>query len=147
MSAPNVILESGSGVQMPPRTPSTAALLFGVFGGPVAWNAQLVANYALATYPCFRGGITRSEPLPGWEAEWPLLLAINLAAILITSASVAVGLQAWRSARRSRAAGGDTQRGATLRAMGIAGLMSGGVFLIAIVFALVALLMAPQCSG
>jgi hypothetical protein len=43
---------------------SLSALLFGLFGGPVAWIAQLVVNYGLASYACFPGDTPRTHVPP-----------------------------------------------------------------------------------
>ena len=128
--------------------PSKAAQLFGVAAGPVLWNAQLIAGYAVSAYPCFHGGISRAVVLPGWEHSWVAPFVVSLVAIALTLGAFAV---AWRAVTWARAQSFEdelrTRAIARTRALGIAGLMSSGLFVIATVFTLVALLGTPQCSG
>ena len=145
MSEP-VAIGGESRASEPAGRPSTPLLLFGVAGGPVAWNAQLLANYALADYPCFPGDAARSQPLPGWGGSWVVLLVINLIAVAVTFACVAIGTRGWRWARHARGVEGVHGVPAT-RALSIGALLFGVVFCISTVFALIALLLAPQCSG
>jgi hypothetical protein len=128
--------------------PSTFAQLFCVFGGFFAWNAQQAANYALAAYPCFHAGLSRSAMSPGWEHSWFWLIAINLASVATTLIAIAVGLRAVNWAREHRSEDEPQPRVvARTRVMGIAGVMSGVLFLLATIFVLIAMLGTPRCSG
>jgi len=130
------------------RPPSTFAQLFSVFGGFIAWNVQQVANYALAAYPCFHAGLSRSVMSPGWEHSSVWLLAINLASVATTVLATVMGVRAIGWARAHRSDDEPQPRVvARTRVMGIAGVMSGGLFLLATIFALIALLGSPRCSG
>lgn len=132
----------------PSGRPAISLMLLGVAGGPVAWNAQLVANYALAAYPCFPDGAPRTQVLPGWENEWIVLLVINLLAIAVTAACVVIGAYGWRWIARCRANGeGEAHGVPTTRALSLGAILFGTVFFIATVFTLIALALAPPCWG
>lgn len=136
------------GPAQPAGRPAVPLMLLAIAGGPVAWNAQLLANYALAAYPCFPGPIARTRLLPGWENGWIVLLVINLAAIAVTVACVLVGVAGWRWVARCRANGrGDAHGVPVTRALALAALLFGTVFFAATVFALIALVLAPPCWG
>jgi hypothetical protein len=131
-----------------PRAPSNAMQLLSIAAGPVLWNAQLVANYALANYPCFPHAVARTVPLPGWEHSWFWLLAINLGAIALSVVAFGVGLYCMRWARRQSLSDERHARviGRTY-AFGVAGMLFSATFFIATVFTLIAIVGAPQCTG
>ena len=128
--------------------PSKTAQLFGVAAGPILWNAQIITGYAVSSYPCFSGGVSRAVVLPGWEHSWIAPLIVTLAAIVITAIAFAVG---WRAASWARAQSFEDELRsrvvARTRAMGIAGMLTSALFILATVFSLIALLGTPQCSG
>lgn len=148
----NAIVATARNVSGPPAplagAPSNLLQLFAVAAGPVAWNAQLVANYALATYPCFPRGVARSVPMPGWEGSWIWLIAINLAAVALTVVAFAIGLRCMRWAQRQSL---DDERHARrigrTRALGVAALLFAGTFFLATIFTLIAILGTPQCAA
>ena len=136
------------GPAQPAGRPAMPLLLLAVAGGPVAWNAQLLANYALAAYPCFPGPTARTQLLPGWENDWVVLLIINLAAIAVTVACVLVGAHGWRWITRCSADGHADAHGVpATRALSLGAILFGTVFFGATVFALIALALAPRCWG
>lgn len=131
-----------------PRAPSNVLQLLGIAAGPVLWNAQLVANYAIANYPCFPHGDARTVLLPGWEHSWIWLVAINLGVIALIVAAFGVGLYCMRWARRQSLSDERHARviGRTY-AFGAAGMLFSATFFIATVFTLIAIVGAPQCAG
>jgi len=80
------------------------ALWFGLFGGPAAWTVQTLVDLPLASHACF----PRLEPLatPVLHGLQGIVLAVSIAAVLI---SLAATLVAWRSWSRTRA---EQQQGA-----------------------------------
>lgn len=136
------------GAAQPAGRPALSLMLLALAGGPVAWNAQLLANYALASYPCFPGPTPRTHPLPGWEREWVVLLLINLAAIAVTVACVLIGAYGWRWIARCRADGQADAHGVpATRALALGAILFGTVFFGATVFTLIAMALAPPCWG
>jgi len=132
----------------PSAAPTNATQLFAVAAGPLAWALQLDANYALAAYPCFERNVARSVVLPGWEGMSGWLLAINLAAIVLTLVSFALGWRAWRwSHARSMREEQHSRLIARTHALGIAAMVFAAIFFVATVFALIALLGTPPCPA
>lgn len=130
------------------RAPSNFAQLFGVFGGAVAWNAQIVASFALASHACFEQHAARDAVLPGWDSVAHWVLLINVVAIGVTAAALVVAISIWRWARAQEAHTGPAPRLVTRTwAMGIGGVLSSGILLLAAIFALAASLGTPVCSG
>jgi hypothetical protein len=130
------------------RAPSNFAQLFGVFGGPVAWNAQIVSSFALTSHPCFEHRAARETALQGWESISRWVLAINVSAIVVTALALVVAIIVWRWGRNQEAHTGPAPRLVTRTwAMGVAGVLSSGILLLAAIFALVASLGTPVCSS
>lgn len=135
------------------RSPSAVSLpwlLFGVFGGPAAWVGQLITTFAVASYPCFPGGVSRTVVLPGWGWVWPVVLVLNLVALAAALAAAAVSLRIWRATgdhhpltTHGLLAGGAGWPGF----LAACGIMTGVVFFAAIVFDTVALFVVPTCAG
>jgi hypothetical protein len=73
-----------------------AMLFFGLVAGPVAWAAQLIVIFALASRACFPAG--KPEIHLGSDAVWPTLLAVNLIAIAIALAAAGASYRNWRVA-------------------------------------------------
>lgn len=130
------------------RVPSNIAQLFGVFGGAIAWNAQIVSSFALASHACFEQHAARDAVLPGWNSVAHWVFVINVVAIGVTAAALAVAISIWRWARTQEAHTGPAPRLVTRTwAMGVAGVLSSGILLLAAIFALAASLGTPVCSG
>lgn len=129
---------------------SLALLLFGVSAGPVAWSAQLVANYVLAVDPCFLTSVVRTEPVLRASSNWPAILVVNLLAALLAIAAGAVSLRLWRVSRHEHpgTAGHavDAGEGRT-RFLALWGVMTGFGFLAGILFDTIAVFLVPRCSG
>jgi len=131
----------------PAVAPSSFAQLFGVFGGAVAWNAQIAASFAFATYPCFARHTALTAPAPATgNGTW--LFAINLGAVGVAALALWVALRTLSWARAQQMHRGPQPRLVTRTfALGIAGVLASGILLLATLFALVALLGTPQCAG
>ena len=127
----------------------TLWLFAGLTGGPVAWTLQILVDYALASNACtLTEGGHGQRASAGFGAEAPVLIAINL---LCFAAAVAAGLLSWRhwrTTRTEKAGGAQAQlsigEGRT-RFVAIAGMMTGFVFALAILFGTVEPLMIPLC--
>jgi hypothetical protein len=127
-----------------------ALLLFGVFAGPVAWSAQLVANYILAVDPCFLTRVVRTEPVLRASSDWPAILIVNLVAALLAIAGGIISLRLWRESRHEHPGTAshavEVGEGRT-RFLALWGVMTGFGFLAAILFDTIALFLVPRCSG
>lgn len=120
------------------------ALGFGIVGAPLAWNIELLAGTALSGHQCFPRYMPLAVPL--WTGTWGFLLAMSVVAIVI---AIAAGLVAWRSWRRTRDEKPGSVHGGEgrTRFMAMCGLLCSGLFMVALVFTLAAILLVPLCSG
>jgi len=124
----------------------TGLLSFILLSSPAIWFLQTVANYGLVSDVCSVGRL----PAPGNGWLWPLVLAINLAAIVVAAAGIATALSTWRRARHDEP--GPTYgmvevgEGRT-KFLSVWGVTGGVAFALGICFSTVALLLVPVCSG
>jgi hypothetical protein len=120
------------------------ALGFGIVGAPLAWNIELLVGTALSGHQCFPRYMPLAVPL--WTGTRGFLLAMSVVAIVM---GIAAGLVAWRSWRRThdeKPGSAHSGEGRT-RFMALCGLLSSGLFLVALVFTLAAIMLVPLCSG
>jgi hypothetical protein len=123
------------------------ALAFGLCAAPLAWLAQLVVNFGLASYVCYPRYAPRHQV--AWSSVWYGLLALQIVAILI---AVMAGLTSYRNWQRVRAAAEhagiftDAASG-RFRFVAMCGIWASLGFLAAIVFDLIALFAVPACLG
>ncbi|HMQ31789.1 MAG TPA: hypothetical protein PKD53_13765 [Chloroflexaceae bacterium] len=113
------------------REISELSLWFGLFGASGAWLAHLAVSYPLVGPLC----------ASGWGA---ILHAVALVTGLVALASLAVSWQAWQ---RLRAAGPDgSGQHDRRRFMALAGVIKGGIFLLAIVAQWLPVLFVSPCN-
>jgi hypothetical protein len=126
-------------------------LWLGVFGAPVLWSLQLLANYATIAEGC--------SPAPDGHAALSIG-GVRAAAWIVTAiaaaGALAAGLVAWQAWQRSK----DERASPNARAheslleigegrtrfMACFGLLSSGLFLIAVLFAALSLLLVSGCG-
>jgi len=143
-------------ISTPPRYRSRVGLtilLVALALGPIAWIAQLLIVYAVASHACFPDGAPLL--LGARVGFWWVLLLINLIGIGL---AVIAGLASMRNYRVSQAASfgerGDTRgwelrdriEGRTQFLAGWGGLC-GLMFFIGAIADLVALIVVPPCLG
>jgi hypothetical protein len=125
-------------------------MLFAVWGAASAWIVQLIVNYALAAHRCYPADApVLSSSVPGhWT--YPVLLALNLLAIVTAAAATMVARRIWHRTKEEH--GGSTQHLLTVgegrtRFLAMCGQLAGLGFLIAILFDTIAIYMVPRCFG
>jgi hypothetical protein len=125
-----------------------AALLFGIVAAPLAWNAQILFNSALAGFVCYPHGAPLMAPLFGGSRS--LMVAVDLTGIVI---AVVAGLISWRSWRRTSAERPgsfhnllELGEGRT-RFMATVGMLTSGLFVIALGFGVSVLCLVPLCGS
>jgi hypothetical protein len=126
-----------------------ALLAFGLMAAPLAWGAQLVINYALASHACFPGGSPLQSVASGWGAVWSALLIVELVTLAIALAGAAAAHRSWRATREE--SHGDTEHmmesgGGRTRFLSFWGLMTSLGFSVAIGFSLIGLFAVPLCG-
>lgn len=124
-----------------PRLPVGLALGFAVFGAPIAWSLQLIANYALSAHACFPINVPLT--LPVWGGLFWILLGIDMAAIIVAGGAffVAVGKwQVWRDAPLTRI--GERRN----RFLSKWAMMISALFSIAVIFTIVMIFIEPVCN-
>lgn len=149
---PREILTSyGVGHPAPHRGRVANGLLFAaLLAAPLAWSAQLLLNYGLASHACFPQTRPKTVPGPGWEWLHSALLAINLVALAIAIAATIVSLFIWR--RTSEEAHGgheyliEAGEGRT-RFFAVWGVWSGVWFIIQILFGTIAAIGGIGCGS
>jgi hypothetical protein len=125
--------------------PTDAALLISLVAAPAAWILQLAVSYGLASYACQPIAAPVLRP-PGfeWSAEQWLLLAVNLACLIVT---LAAGVAPWRARQAEIAAsgGGEGKASGHVGFLAVSGLLSSGGFAIGVAFNTVAVFTIPAC--
>ncbi len=133
----------------PHRTRVSDGLLFSaLLASPLAWSAQLLLNYGLASHACFPNWTPKASPIWGWL--YSSLLAINLAALAIAIAATVVSFVMWRRVSEEAAGGHehllDAGQGRT-RFFAIWGVWAGVWFIIQILFGTIAAVGVPGCGS
>ena len=122
------------------------ALWAGLFGGPLLWSVQLLANYAFVAHSCYPTSMPRTTPTFG--GVWGLALGISIVALVGTAAAGLVALRSWRATRDEKAGAAasllDTAEGRT-RFMAMTGLVLSGIFLLAVLANGLPLFMVRPC--
>ena len=134
----------------PHSCPASLFLLLGALAaGPAGWALQLMLGYGISSYACFpRNTPFLQSPPPGWNGEAGLLLAINLACLLLVLAGLLVSALIWRRdpgkglADAGRVQGGQAGRTRFLAACGV---FSGLGFVVAVLFDTLPILATPAC--
>lgn len=120
------------------------ALGFGIVGAPLAWDIELLAGVALSGRQCYPSDSPLAIPM--WEGTWWFLLTMSFIAIAV---GLFAALVAWRNWQRTHdespkdAYSGDGRT----RFMALCGLLSSGLFLVALVFTMAILFLVPLCNG
>jgi hypothetical protein len=122
-------------------------LVAALVGPPLAWSLHLVANYGFASRACFPDG----APLvvPSFGRLWLVLIAIDVASLIICAAAAAIAYRNWaRSAEElaeTESAMVETGEGRT-RFLAVWGFLVGIGFFVAVVFDFVGLWIVPICG-
>lgn len=121
-------------------------LLFGIFAAPFAWNVQLLVGSAVSGHICYPGDKPLLMPL--WEGQRLTLLITDLAGIVLAVIALLVSIGIWLRVRREREGSGhyllDVGEGRT-RFMAMAGILSSGLFLLAVLGASVQVFIFKLC--
>lgn len=129
---------------------STAQAMFILFGGPLAWFAQLCGSVALVGWSCFPTTDHFAMPVAhyAWTRSAAILLTVACLAVALVAGSVA--LAKFRQVRDEKRGGKaeliEVGHGRT-RFTALWGVMLGFSFAVAIAATAVPFLMVQQCAG
>lgn len=123
------------------RLPVGFALVFAVFGAPIAWALQLGVNYALSAHACYPMDIPLMTPV--WGPLWWILIGIDMAAMIVSGGASMVAFGQWRAWR-----GASLQHIGERRNRYIAqwAVLTSTLFSIAVIFTIVMLFIEPVCN-
>jgi hypothetical protein len=126
-----------------------AGSLFALFGGPLAWFAQLNVGFALASQPCFHDGERIGVPhfSPDWT--WAAMITVTVIACII---ALLAALISWRAyARAPVEKVGDDRLpqvgGGRTHFLALWGVVLGLGSAIAAGLTVVAFFVLPRCAG
>jgi len=123
---------------------------FGLLGGPAAWFAQLCAGYAMASWPCFPREEHRVVPEPGYAWTWTAVVAVSIAAVLISIAAFAVSRRIYNRVQGETHGGHEhllnVGSGRT-RFLALWGMVFGAAFAVGTAMTLIAYFVLPRCGG
>ena len=126
---------------------SGAALLTALFGAPVAWAIQLLANAAVSGAACV--GPTGERVAEAPDVVYPVVIAVNLAAALAAAAAFVLALRSFRqtSSEAVDSHGGVMDSGeGRVRLLAIWGIWTSVLFVLAILFNTVAVFWSGLCA-
>lgn len=131
----------------PPGHSARALQAFaGLFGAPGAWILQMTLGEPLAANACY----PYRAPLDGprFEGLVPLLAAVSAACLVLGLLSFRTAWAAWKKTRHAAeeekdgASGGRTSRA---RFFAVTGMISGGIFIAAILLTACAVFLVSPC--
>jgi hypothetical protein len=124
--------------------------LFALLGGPLAWYLQLCAGYALASQPCFHGGLRVTAPLRAAPWTRSAMILVMLAAVTVALLALFISWRAYRRAQSESAGGAvhlsEMGSGRT-RFLALWGMVLGASFAVATAMSAVAFITLPRCAG
>lgn len=124
------------------------ALVFGVVGAPLAWNAQLLIAITMTSHACYPARTPLAAPI--WSELWPIELVVSVVGIGIGISAAVVSLRSWRRTRDEKPGSGhdllSIGDGRT-RFLAMCGMLTSALFLVALAFATVTLFLSPLCNG
>lgn len=134
------------------RPPWLLKVLVALFGAPGAWVIQMSLSEPIAAYACY----PHQAPLPAplWVELPVILAAISLICLAAGVFSTYVAWIFWLQAGNMKISGGGSEGsqgvvldGGQYRFLAMMGLMSSGVFVIAILFTCFAVFLVSPCSA
>jgi hypothetical protein len=120
------------------------ALGFGLVGAPLAWNIELLVGTALSGHQCYPRYLPLAVPL--WTGTGAVLLAMSLVALALGVAATLVSWRCWMRTRDEKPAGAAFGGNGRTRFLALSGLLTSGLFLVALVFTIAAVVLVPLCS-
>jgi hypothetical protein len=125
---------------------STVLLLLGIAAGPAVWSIQLIVKYALTGHYCYPGDTPNATMPPQYGWVWPLMIAIDVAALVIAAAAAAMSVRHWLVTREDTAERLIAIGEGRARFLAMWGILTSAGFFLAVVLDLIALFVVPLCG-
>ena len=124
-------------------------LMFGFWGGPIAWIGQLLVNYGLSSQVCYPGTAPFSTLPVGSRWITGGLLGLDVATLLVGIAAAFVAYRAFAITRHEMDGGPhrllEIGEGRS-RFLSLCGLITACGFLLIMLFNTLSLLLVPLCA-
>lgn len=121
---------------------------FAITAAPSAWILQLLLSAGLAAHACYPHDVPLSQPL--WNHLTTIIAMVDGCAFVVAAAGGITSWRFWQLTRHEQPgqamqlSGGGEGRA---RFLAMVGMMTSGLFLLAIVFAASNLAAVPACAG
>ena len=122
----------------------------GLFGGPLAWYAQLCTGYTLTSWSCVSTAYRSHAPMSGLPWAWSAMVAATLAGVALSLTSLVISWRAYSHTHDE--ASGDSRHlmevgeGRT-RFLALWGMILGAGFALITSLTAVIFVMLPRCVG
>ena len=119
-----------------------------LLAAPCAWIFQLLFNFSRVTHGCYPHAVPLAAPL--WNDLRTTSATVTLAAVLVCLIAGAIGWQNWRRTREEKPGSAHDllQSGdGRSRFLGVVGLLSSALFLVAVAVTFLAFTTVPTCGA
>lgn len=147
MSAASELKSQNEPAGLPQEKIGILRTLWGLFGAPAAWVAQLLLSEPIAAHACYPYRAPLAEPI--WGGLVAILALITAACLIIALAS---GFVAWTSWRKIAHKPAGTEPDAVkryyarVRFIVKLSLMSSFIFIVGVIFNTCAVILVSPCS-
>jgi hypothetical protein len=138
---PTIVKTEADEDRPPIHEPVGFILTWATFAAPAAWALQLVVNYAFSAHACFPSNVQLATPV--WDWIWWLLIGVDCIAILASLSAGWAAISKWFFYRDVELANVGARRN---RHLALWGMLTSGLFFIAIVFTIVMVFIEPTCN-
>lgn len=123
----------------------TLRLVAGICAAPMAWTVQMLVSEPLVAQTCFPATVPRTTPL--WSGFTPALAILSLVCLGAAAGGAWVAWSAWRERRDPAGHAAAVDRGtAPASFLALLGMMGSALFIGAIVFTSLAVLLVAPCG-
>lgn len=122
-------------------------LFFGLLGGPAAWALHLFANYSLSSRRCFPNAETHIASTPLSLDYRLIMFGVDVIALIVVSLALLASFSVWREATGGARFLNESHTVVDRsRFLSVWGMSCEGLFLLALIFDLLALGILPRCG-
>jgi hypothetical protein len=121
---------------------------FGLIGGPLAWSLQLFVNASIGAHGCYPADAPLAQAI--WSNTTMVMAVVDVAAMLVCIGALWSAWHSWRRTRAERPGSAhhlmEAGDGRT-RFMAMAGMLTSGLMLAAVVLSIASAMAIPGCGG